>query len=777
MADELKRVGLVFAADGTTDFQKSLKNVSSELKENQNQFKKTTQAYTDTTTGLQKLTDKMDFSRKQMETYGDKVTLLGKQLTELKTKEEENSKALDAKRKSTEQLRRELGDLLTAEQQDTKAIEAKQKELEKSEKELSKLVDQENKYNAQIKAQEASLTTAKIAMEKYAAEVESAQKKIKSGSQQLEDWSDKLDKVSDKAGKIGNVLTAGVTAPITAVKTASMAAWTEVDDAMDIILKKTGATGDALDGFSDVAKTIATTIPTSFEAAATAVGEVNTRFGSTGKELENLSSIFIKFANVNDTDLNGSIDTTQKLLEAYSLTIEDVPALLDAMTAAGQASGVSMDTLGSQMLSNAATLREMGFGAADAVTFLARMEKSGIETSDVLAGMKKGFANSLKDGISFSDSLAEAFEDSTAAIDLFGSKAGPTLYSAFQNGSISIFDFQAGVSDLNSTLGTLETTYEALQDPTDQLAVMMNQIKIAGAEVGEAIMPLIQSLIDTGLPIIRDLTAAWTELNPETQEAIVKIALLAASVGPAFKAIQGFTGGISSAMKVMAKMTEQGSLMGNMITGIGSLLTGPAAPVIIIGAIIAALVTLYQHCEGFRDLVDGIISWFMETGKAMYDFWAGIFTGIGDFISNLIDKITCIPGAIKELISGIKAPHFTLAGSLNPIDWIKSGGLPTIGIDWFADGGILQHPTVFGTNGSTLMAGGEAGPEAVAPISTLMDYIRSANSEQTAALGSTMQQAVYAAIMAVLSRYKPGVYIDNEKVGEVFNSLLTAALR
>ena len=56
----------------------------------------------------------------------------------------------------------------------------------------------------------------------------------------------KLDSVSEKIGKVGAELTKKVTAPIAAVGAASLKAFTEVDEGMDTIVKKTGATGEAL---------------------------------------------------------------------------------------------------------------------------------------------------------------------------------------------------------------------------------------------------------------------------------------------------------------------------------------------------------------------------------------------------------------------------------------------------------------------------------------------------------------------------------------------------
>ena len=86
-----------------------------------------------------------------------------------------------------------------------------------------------------------------------------------------------------------------VTGAIAGIGTASIAAFNELDAGYDTIITKTGASGEALDGLQDSMDAVFTSLPTEAETAGIAIGEVNTRFGSTGKELEDLSSKFIQF--------------------------------------------------------------------------------------------------------------------------------------------------------------------------------------------------------------------------------------------------------------------------------------------------------------------------------------------------------------------------------------------------------------------------------------------------------------------------------------------------
>ncbi len=100
--------------------------------------------------------------------------------------------------------------------------------------------------------------------------------------------------------------------------------------------------------------------------------------------------------------------------------------------------------------------------------------------------------------------------------------------------------------------------------------------------------------------------------------------------------------------------------------------------------------------------------------------WNGIKTAIVTPIEAARDKIRSALNAVSGFFSGlklqlphIKLPHFRVSGTLS----ISPPSVPHLSIDWYKEGGIMTKPTVFGMNGSALMAGGEAGSEAILPLS------------------------------------------------------------
>jgi len=92
----------------------------------------------------------------------------------------------------------------------------------------------------------------------------------------------------------------------------------------------------------------------------------------------------------------------------------------------------------------------------------------------------------------------------------------------------------------------------------------------------------------------------------------------------------------------------------------------------------------------------------------------------------------------------IKLPHF----SISPAGWkfsdLLEGSIPKLGIEWYAKGGIMTDPTIFGMNGNNLMVGGEAGDEAIAPIDLLQKYIAEAVASQNSGLVAILEKILFA---------------------------------
>lgn len=121
----------------------------------------------------------------------------------------------------------------------------------------------------------------------------------------------------------------------------------------------------------------------------------------------------------------------------------------------------------------------------------------------------------------------------------------------------------------------------------------------------------------------------------------------------------------------------------------------------------------------FNSVKSTVVSIFNGIKSTATSVWNGIKSAITTPIEAAKNKVKSVVDAIKGFFSGmkislphIKLPHFKVTGKLS----IAPPSVPHLSIDWYKEGGIMTSPTIFGMNGSSLMAGGEAGAEAILPL-------------------------------------------------------------
>ena len=508
------------------------------------------------------------------------------------------------------------------------------------------------------------------------------------GSQQTitEELTGATDTAADKAGKksgktlggsltkglgdAGAALTKGITVPVAAAATASVVAWKSVDDAMDTVTIKTGASGDALNSMQKSAKNIATTIPASFQEAGDAVGEVNTRFGLTGSSLEGLSTQFIKFAQLNGQDVSSAIDNTQSAMAAFGLEAKDAGGFLDALNVVGQQTGVDVGSLTQELTKNAPQLKAMGLSAYDSANMLGQMDKAGIDSSTAMRGLQTAMKNASKDGVSLKDKLSEFSETMSSnksdteklqsAYELFGTKAGGAIYNAVSSGTIDLNNFSGSLTDFE---GSVDSTFTETLDPMDNFAIVTNKLSLLGADLVDAFGPTLASVLDTLSGVVTNVTDAWNNLSPGMQDAIIKTALVAAAIGPALIAISKV---ITAVNTIHTAFTTVGAAL-KAGPGLIGLLSNPIGIVVAaIGGAVIALVELYKHNEKFRDAVNTAWSAISSTistvcgavagfAKTAWDTITGLFTGkisVKEIATGAWDKAKTTAGKVWGAIKG-----------------------------------------------------------------------------------------------------------------------------
>ena len=267
------------------------------------------------------------------------------------------------------------------------------------------------------------------------------------------------------------------------------------------------------------------------------------------------------------------------------------------------------------------------------------------------------------------------------------------------------------------------------------------------ANLATVISPAVTTVTNGIASLITGVTTLMQNMGP-----FVPLMAGAATAAAAFGVAINISTILSGLSTVLGKVTAAVAALNAV------LLANPIALVVaLLAGLVTAFVTAYKTSDEFRAKVDAAFEAVNNAGARMASALAGFFSAIGASFqelwgqaqtlgtniantfekirSSISDKINAAKDAVQTAIDKIKGimnfswslpklklPHISISGSFS----LNPPSAPKFGIEWYKDGGILMNPTIFGMNGSRLMAGGEAGPEAVAPISLLQDYVSAA---------------------------------------------------
>ena len=314
-------------------------------------------------------------------------------------------------------------------------------------------------------------------------------------------------------------------------------------------------------------------------------------------------------------------------------------------------------------------------------------------------------------------------------------------------------------STLNGIYGEAGAAYK--ENNADLIAQRQAQSDFNAAltEMGNLVRPLVTDIISFG-------SSLMTSLQPYIQWFITNlptITPIVAGIAAAFLAYSGISAlvsGISAVMTVLRSKTLLMAAAQGVLNAVMNLNPFVLIATLIAG-LVAAFIVAYNTSDEFRAKVDAafkkikeVISSVVESVKSIV---SGMVSSVSSAFSSMKEKATSIFNGIKSAITGaingardavktaidkikgffsfnvslpkIKLPHFSIKPSGWELGDLPKGSIPSLGISWYAKGAVFDRPTLMATSSGGLAGVGEAGAEAVAPISVLMDYVRKAVSE------------------------------------------------
>lgn len=303
-----------------------------------------------------------------------------------------------------------------------------------------------------------------------------------------------------------------------------------------------------------------------------------------------------------------------------------------------------------------------------------------------------------------------------------------------------------------------ETLDQANQfnDSLDMMkAIGMVAFQQLGTQLAAYLAPAMEKVVD----LVGRLAQWFSNLSPRTQAIIAGIAAVVAVVSPLLIGLGKVSFAISSIMSLMATL---GPAIGGIVASLGPV-------ILIIGAVVAAGVLLYKNWDtikakaiAFKDMVVATFNDFKTKVTTTFNniknaIVTPIQTAI-DTAKRIIDKVkSWFPIKVGNLLSGLKLPHFKLSGEFS----LKNKTVPHLSVDWYAQGGIFDSPTIAGI--------GEAGAEAVVPLDRFWDELRSSNARTDALL--ERQNVILMAVLEELEKEK-NFKVDGMWAGRYVNSLV-----
>lgn len=658
-----------------SDLKKGIEEANKQIKFANAEFKNATAGMDDWSKSADGLSAKIKQQQAVVEAEKQKLELLKDQLTRVQQAEQNGQKIID-------ELNEKYNEAVKLYGENSDEAKKYAKQLDDAEKAQERNAKAADDLALKILNQDTAVKNAESQVGKFETALDQLEKEEDEAGKATEDMGDSFDEGSkslDSFGvMLGNLASNLITAAINKIGELAGAvkdAYLEFDAGRDAVVKATGATGEAADELAKSMTNVSRKVKGDFSAIGSAVGEVNTRFGYTGEELENTTEQFMKFAEITGMDATKAVQTVSKAMNNAGIDSSDYSEVLDEIAIAAQASGISAEKLTENLTKYGSQTRAAGLNTKESIALFAQFEKSGVNAEMALGGLKTAVKSWSDEGknsrIEFQRTIQDIkdspniLEATQKAIDVFGSKAGTELADAIHSGR---FEYSEFLSVIKGSEGTVSATYEETQSGFDKAALAVQNMKTTAAELADGLLKKYSPQIEAAIEKITDLIDEYapkveagidwmTKHLPEIEAGIIGIGVAFATwkVAGLITAITTALAGMSAAEVIVAAKTW---LLNT------ALLANPIGLVVAaIAGLVAAFVVLWNKSDKFRAFWVGlwekiksaampVIQWLSEYFKAAWEDIKKVWDHVSKYFSLIWDSIKTVFSVVKAVLSG-----------------------------------------------------------------------------------------------------------------------------
>ena len=596
---------------------------------------------------------------------------------EIDGKTEKLQKALSSVNKAVKTTKDELKEVekgLKLDPKNTELLAQKQQLLTKAVGETKDRLDVLKTAEAQVEQQ---FKNGEASAEQYRAikrEVAATEEELKNLENAAKSSNITLEKVGSAFGTIGDKATSAgqkmlpVTAAITAVGTASVAAASEFEDSiakLSTIADTSKETGVPLEELEKQIKDLSDQTGISSAEIAENVYNAISAGQKTGDAVSFVENA-TKLAKAGFTDSGAALDILTTAMNAYGMeadkvtnvsdmlimtqnlgktTVNELASAMGKVIPTANANNVQMD----QLCASYAILTANGIATAESTTYLNSMlnelGKGGTTVDGVLREKTgKTFSQLSEEGMSLSDVLdiinTAATEDGKSFSDMWSSaEAGKAALVLLGDDAGT---FNDTLSQMQDATGATDEAFAKLDTTSNKVKIAINQVKNVAVDLGTTILDSLQPIIESVVGKIKDFTEWFKNLNEQQKQTVIKVAAVVAAIGPALIIFGKICTAISSIITVVGKIGPAIKAAKAAFAAFNAVLAANPAILIVtaIVAVIAILVTLYNKCEWFRNgvnkIFEAIKAAFFTAFNAIKEFFTVTIPNVFNTVLNFV---------------------------------------------------------------------------------------------------------------------------------------------